>query len=52
LSLSNYLAIDFAIGACLIAALASLLRGGRYVHELHGTPAAEVTAPGEVAARA
>ena len=27
------LAFDFAIAACLIAALASLLRGGRYVHE-------------------
>jgi MFS family permease len=46
------IAFDFAIAACLIAALASLLRGGRYVHELHGTPAAEVAAPGEVAARA
>jgi MFS family permease len=45
------IAFDFAIAACLIAALASLLRGGRYVHELHGTPAADVTAPGEVAAR-
>jgi MFS family permease len=30
------IAFDFAIAACLIAALASLLRGGRYVHELHG----------------
>jgi MFS family permease len=29
-------AFDFAIAACLIAALASLLRGGRYVHELNG----------------
>jgi MFS family permease len=46
------IAFDFAIAACLIAALASLLRGGRYVHELHGTPAAEVAVPGEVAARA
>ncbi|WP_406223125.1 MFS transporter [Streptomyces decoyicus] len=26
-------AFDFAIAACLIAAVASLLRGGRYVHE-------------------
>jgi MFS family permease len=26
-------AFDFAIGACLLAAVASILRGGRYVHE-------------------
>ncbi len=45
------IAFGFAIAACLIAALASLLRGGRYVHELHGAPAAQVTAPDEVAAR-
>ena len=32
-------AFDFAIVACLIAALASLLRGKRYVHELHGESA-------------
>jgi MFS family permease len=32
-------AFDFAIAACLIAAVASLLRGKRYVHEVHGTPA-------------
>jgi hypothetical protein len=31
------IAFDFAIAACLIAALASLLRGGRYVHDLHGS---------------
>ena len=30
------IAFDFAIGACLVAALASLLRGGRYVHDEHG----------------
>ena len=37
-SFSNGLAIafDFAIAACLIAAVASLLRGRRYVHEEHG----------------
>ena len=29
-------AFDFAIAACLIAAVASLLRGRRYVHEEHG----------------
>jgi len=28
-------AFTFAIAACLVAAVASLLRGGRYVHELH-----------------
>ena len=36
------IAFDFAIAACLIAAVASLLRGRRYVHEEHGgeeTPA-------------
>jgi hypothetical protein len=30
------IAFDFSIAACVIAAIASLLRGGRYVHELHG----------------
>jgi hypothetical protein len=25
-------AFDFAIGCCIVAALASLLRGGRYIH--------------------
>jgi MFS family permease len=33
-------AFVFAIAACLVAAVASLLRGGRYVHELHHEPAA------------
>jgi MFS family permease len=33
------IAFDFAMAACLIAAVASLLRGRRYVHdELHGSP--------------
>jgi hypothetical protein len=27
------IAFDFAIAACLVAAVASLLRGGRYVHD-------------------
>jgi MFS family permease len=39
-------AFTFAIVACLVAAVASLLRGGRYVHELHqeqAVPAAEQT---------
>ena len=39
------IAFDFAIAACLIAAVASLLRGGRYVHDEHA-PAA----PGGAAA--
>ncbi|MGP8001656.1 MAG: MFS transporter [Streptosporangiaceae bacterium] len=41
-SFSNGLdiAFDFAIAACLIAAVASLLRGKRYVHEEHAVPAA------------
>ena len=30
------IAFDFAIAACLVAAVASLLRGGRYVHDEHG----------------
>jgi MFS family permease len=33
------IAFDFAIVACLVAAVASLLRGKRYVHDLDGTPA-------------
>ena len=32
------IAFDFAIAACLIAGVASLLRGSKYVHELHGVP--------------
>jgi MFS family permease len=39
------IAFDFAIAACLIAGVASLLRGGRYVHELHGAPEAPATRP-------
>jgi MFS family permease len=45
------IAFDFAIAACLIAAVASLLRGRRYVHELHGA-AAEPADQAEPAARA
>ncbi len=40
-------AFDFAIAACLIAALASLLRGKRYVHEEHGAGALAVPASAE-----
>jgi hypothetical protein len=46
------IAFDFAIAACLIAALASLLRGKRYVHELHSEDAlarAAAAAPATVA---
>ena len=42
------IAFDFAIVACLVAAVASLLRGQRYVHDLHSGPA--LAAAGEVAA--
>jgi hypothetical protein len=34
-------AFGFAIGACLIAALASALRGGKYIHNDEETPAKE-----------
>ncbi len=45
------IAFDFSIAACLIAAVASLLRGKRYVHdELPGESAAEATADVESAA--
>lgn len=35
-------AFDFAIAACLVAAVASLLRGGRYVHKSGPKPAVPV----------
>jgi hypothetical protein len=35
------IAFDFAIAACLVAAVASLLRGRRYVHEEHGQASAD-----------
>jgi MFS family permease len=38
------IAFDFAIVACLIAAVASLLRGKQYIHELHSESAIEATA--------
>jgi hypothetical protein len=38
------IAFDFSIAACLIAAVASLLRGKRYVHdELHAEPVLAAT---------
>ena len=36
-----HIAFDFAIAACLIAAVASLLRGRRYVHEEHAVRSVE-----------
>jgi MFS family permease len=38
------IAFDFAIAACLVAAVASLLRGKHYVHDLQAAPAGEDTA--------
>src|ERR1700689_437565 len=38
-----HIAFDFAIAACLIAAVASLLRGKKYVHDLDGVPAAHAS---------
>jgi len=43
-------AFDFSIAACLIAAVASLLRGKKYVHELNSDSAVEATADVESAA--
>ena len=45
-------AFDFSIAACLVAAVASLLRGKRYVHEVHAVPAAENHFPERVVAAA
>jgi len=39
--------LDFAIAACLVAALASLLRGRRYVHEEHGPAASQAAGAGQ-----
>jgi MFS family permease len=41
------IAFGFAIAACLVAAVASLLRGGRYVHDMHATATREATARGD-----
>jgi hypothetical protein len=41
-------AFDFAIAACVVAAIASLLRGKHYVHDLHSE---SVTAAREAEAR-
>ncbi len=45
-------AFDFAIGACLVAAIASLLRGKRYVHGEQAAPVRLPAPPGRGAARA
>ncbi len=41
------IAFDFAIAACLVAAVASLLRGRRYVHEEHGQAEAAAASAGD-----
>ena len=33
--------LDFSIAACLVAAVASLLRGKKYVHDVDAVPVAE-----------
>ena len=38
-------AFDFAIAACVVAAVASLLRGSQYIHELHGTAPTPAATP-------
>ncbi len=45
-------AFNFAIAACLLAAVASWLRGGKFVHAGHPEPAAVETVEGPVAATA
>jgi Major Facilitator Superfamily len=45
------IAFDFAIAACLIAGVASLLRGSKYVHELDGAPTVAATAADDVRRR-
>jgi MFS family permease len=44
------IAFNFAIACCLIAAVASLLRGKRYVHEEHAAPTAPAPAESAEAA--
>jgi MFS family permease len=43
-------AFDFAIAACLVAAVASLLRGSRYVHEVHGAESVRAAAADDAGA--
>jgi MFS family permease len=44
------IAFDFAVAACLIAAVASLLRGGKYVHGTQTVPAADSQERAQVSA--
>jgi MFS family permease len=44
------IAFDFAAAACLVAAVASLLRGRKYVHEVDGAASARVESDGVEAA--
>jgi MFS family permease len=39
------IAFDFSIACCLIAAVASLLRGKHYVHDMHAVPAEALVTP-------
>ena len=41
------IAFDFSIACCLIAAVASLLRGKHYVYDMHAEVAAEAAGAGE-----
>ena len=45
------IAFDFAIACCLIAAVASLLRGGRYVYDEHSTAVEKNTEAPELVGR-
>jgi MFS family permease len=51
-----HIAFGFSIAACLVAALASLLRGKQYIHDLHAAPAvtesADIEMPDELLAEA
>jgi len=50
-----HIAFDFAIVACLVAAVASLLRGKQYIHDLHAvtvTESADPEMPDELVAEA
>jgi len=46
------IAFDFSIAACLIAAVASLLRGKHYVHDMHAVTAEALVTPGAGGTRA
>jgi MFS family permease len=42
------IAFDFSIAACLVAAVASLLRGKRYVHEVHAVASTAETSNAQI----